>query len=95
MKCVKAVVYHEGANKVAAIKIWRTITGAGLKEAKDFVDTIFGAGYGGRKSVVINMAQYGEMCFVDKWDMENSGLFFTDVVRFENIPLNDFSNITQ
>ena len=97
MKCVKVTVYHDedNTNKVSAIKLWRTITGLGLKESKDFIDTICPGGYAERKVVVLNMAQYGEMALTSEADKRHAGLFFTDLVRFEKEAINDFSNITQ
>ncbi len=97
MKYVKVIVYHDqdNLNKVSAIKVWRTITGAGLKDSKDFVDAIYSRGYVGRVAVVLNMAQAGEMMLVDQADLDNSGLVFAEVVRYERDTIIDFSSIPQ
>lgn len=93
MKLVKLTVYHDGDNKVAPIKAWRTITGLGLKESKDFIDTIYDLGYSGRKDVILNMAQYAEIDLMDRQEKIDSGLCFMDVMRYiKPIGISDFSD---
>lgn len=82
MKLVKLTVYHEGSNKVSAIKAWRMITGLGLKESKDFIDTIFDAGYHGRKEVILNVAQWAETALMDRVERDVIGLYFSEPIRY-------------
>lgn len=82
MKLVKLTVYHDGDQKVSAIKAWRNITGLGLKESKDFIDSIFGLGYSRRKTVILNMAQYAEVVLMDQQEKNDSGLCYMGVERY-------------
>lgn len=83
MKLVKLTVYHVGENKVLAIKAWRTITGLGLKESKDFIDSIYDMGYPARKEVILNVAQYSEVALMSVAEMRESGLDISNVQRYE------------
>lgn len=39
---VRTELFRGGTNKIAAIKLHRTLTNAGLKESKDWVEAMFG-----------------------------------------------------
>lgn len=59
-------LWNDGGNKIQCIKVVREITGLGLKEAKDLVDSVATT----RDGVCLGMARYNEVCreFQDKFN---------------------------
>lgn len=93
MKKVRLTLVNNGfgSNKVPMIKLIRSATGLGLKEAKDFCDPIYESH--ARRKIVLNMEQFGVLMFHLKTTGDHGLDISGPIEMYEDPPVDDFSHL--